>query len=710
MKLPKKARSASALFTLVICFAGFVFLANSFAPAESVEESTTKLVCELLAEHHISHPVIGDEVSAKVFHEFIDGLDSQKQYFYKSDIDELKKQELKLDDYLKGGDVKFAFDAFNLYKERVKERVDVAMVLINENHDFTVDEFLITDGDELEWATSKAELNERWRKRIKFDILNLKLANEKNEKSNETEADEEKKKPVYDPVERLTKRYERLYSNLAQTQDFEVFEMYIGALTHSLDPHTSYMSPQTLEDFQIQMSLKLTGIGASLRSEDGLTVIHRIIPGGAADKDGRLEAGDVIVRVGQEGQAEDQFEDIREMKLSRVVRFIRGPADTEVQLEVQKGKTDDIVHYTLVRKEVELKEDAVQGEIIDLETRVENGKGRVGVIKIPSFYHDFSRNDNNDVNVRSTARDVLQVLIDFQEETQKSGKELDGIIIDLRDNGGGALSEAIDVSGLFIEDGPVVQVKSKEGRVSVQSDDNNAVAYRGPLVVVCNRLSASASEIFAGVIKDYKRGIIVGDETTHGKGTVQHVMPVQKSTFGFPVGKPNGALKLTINQFYRVNGESTQNRGVESDVTLPSILDHGELGEKYLDNALAFDEIEVAEHDNFGLVLPDIVTMLQKRSAQRISQNDGFNKDLRQIARYEERKNRKKVTLNEAALRKDRQEDLEEESLEEKIVKAAQDDENGPLFPDEHYNNEVLNISTDYINVLRSKAKQTVSK
>ncbi|MCA9042047.1 MAG: carboxy terminal-processing peptidase [Planctomycetaceae bacterium] len=708
MKLPKKARSASALLTVVICFVGYIFLADKFAPAESVEESTTKLIGELLTEHHISHPHIDDEVSAKVFAEYIKSLDSQKQYFYKNDIDLFKKQELQLDDHLKTGDVRFAFDVFNLYKKRVQERVDVALQLIKQEHDFTVDEYLITDGDDLEWATSKAELDDRWRKRIKFDILNLKLANEKNEKSNETEQDEEKKKPIHDPIERLSKRYERLYSNLNQTKDFEVFEMYIGALTHSLDPHTSYMSPQTLEDFQIQMSLKLTGIGASLRSEDGLTIVHRIIPGGAADKDGRLEAGDIILRVGQEGQTEDQFEDIREMKLSHVVRFIRGPADTEVQLEIQKGKTDEIVLYKMIRKEVELSEDAVQGEIIDLKDRVPNGKGRIGVIKIPSFYHDFSRNANNDINVRSTARDVLQVLIDFQEETKKSG-DLDGIVIDLRDNGGGALSEAIDVSGLFIEDGPVVQVKNKDGEVSVQDDENEAIAYRGPLVVICNRLSASASEIFAGVIKDYKRGLIIGDESTHGKGTVQHVMPVQKSTFGIPVGKANGALKLTINQFYRVNGESTQNRGVESDVTLPSILDHGELGEEYLENALAFDKIDEAKHDDFGLVTQDIIAMLQKRSAQRISQDDGFKNDLRQITRYEERKNRKKVTLNEAALRKERQDDMEEDDIASAVI-GRNNDEEGPLFPDEYYNNEVLGITSDYIDLLRTQARQTVSK
>ncbi|MEZ6049000.1 MAG: carboxy terminal-processing peptidase [Planctomycetaceae bacterium] len=637
MKLSNKTRPASALLIIIISFVGFTFLADKLAPAESIEESTTKLICELLAEHHISHPVINDEVATKIFDEYIKSLDSQKQYFYQSDIAEFEKQKASLDDQLKSGDVQFAFNVFNVYKERVKERVGIALQQIKEPHDFTVDEYLITDGDELKWATSKQELDDRWRKRIKFDILNLKLANEKNEKSNEQEADEEKKKPIHDPIDRLTKRYERLESNLLQTQDFEVFEMYIGALTHSLDPHTSYMSPQTLEDFQIQMSLKLTGIGASLRSEDGLTIIHRIIPGGAAYKDGRLEEGDVILRVGQEGQAEDQFEDIREMKLSRVVRFIRGPADTEVQLEVQKAKTDEIVLYTLTRKEVELKEDAVRGEIINLNERVPNAKGRLGVIRIPSFYHDFSRNANSNGNLRSTSNDVLQVLKEFQEDGRKNGP-IDGIVIDLRDNGGGALSEAIDVSGLFIDDGPVVQVKNKEGEVSVQDDENVGVAYRGPLVVICNRLSASASEILPELLKTITAVSLWVMKRPTEKEPCSRSMNVQRSTFGFPVGKPNGALKLTMSQFYRVNGESTQNRGVESDVTLPSILDHGELGEKYLENALAFDQIEEAGHDNFGLVSPDIVTMLQKRSSQRVAQDEGFGKDLRQISRYEERK------------------------------------------------------------------------
>lgn len=322
------------------------------------------------------------------------------------------------------------------------------------------------------------------------------------------------------------------------------------------------------------------------------------------------------------------------------------------------------------------------------------------MINIPSFYRDFRGAQNGVEDFKSTARDVLKVLYDFRD-----AGGVDGIIIDLRTNGGGALSEAIEVSGLFIDEGPVVQVKEQNGKIKSHDDNDAGAAYTGPLVVICNRLSASASEIFAGVIKDYGRGIVVGDTTTHGKGTVQSVMPVSRQLFQFLNPQDRGAVKLTINQFYRVNGDSTQNQGVRSDVVLPSMIDHMDLGESFLDNALAFDKVPPAHFAALGMVTPDMVTRLQQTSKKRISANKDFAELQHDITKYLERKNRKVISLNEEVLRKERDADKKADEVDEKVADPEADGEapnpDGPVFPDNFYNNEVLSISLDYISLLK---------
>jgi carboxyl-terminal processing protease len=351
------------------------------------------------------------------------------------------------------------------------------------------------------------------------------------------------------------------------------------------------MSERTVKDFTINMSLSLEGIGASLQSDDGYTIVKEIIPGGAAAKDGRLKKEDKVLAV---GQAEGEMVDIINMKLTNVVQLIRGAPGTKVRLLVKSTNGEEKV-LELIRAKIELDAGAVKGEVINSTDRI-GRPGKVGIVRIPSFYRDFSGAQNGKEDFRSTAVDVQKVLNDFR----KQGVE--AVVVDLRYNGGGALSEAIEVSGLFIDYGPVVQIKQPNGKVSAHDDEVKGVAWDGPLVVICNRMSASASEIFAGVIKDYQRGVIIGDSTTHGKGTVQNVMPVTRSFFQFNKQPDRGALKLTIQQFYRVNGDSTQNRGVRSDVVLPSILDHRDLGESSLDNALPFDHIPPARFAPSGFV------------------------------------------------------------------------------------------------------------
>lgn len=677
LKCPSKA-ACTSVTVAVLLVATTIFAQQLGRPTED-DSTTARLVCSMISRYHIKHGEIDDSVAPRLLDRFLEMLDPQKLYFMQEDIDRFSQSKMQLDDLVKAGDVNFAYDVFDQYRRRFDHRIEYVHKLIDMKHDFTVDESLNTDTDAIPWASTEEELNERWRRRVKFDILNRTL-------DKEEEEDEVRK--------RLHTRYNTLLRSIHDTESSEVLEMFLSALTHCFDPHSSYMSPQTLEEFRIQMRLSLDGIGAALRSEDGSTFIASIVKGGAASKDGRLEVGDQITAVAQEV---GDFVDIVEMKLSKVVRLIRGKRGSKVRLQVSKAGTNESVVYEMVRQKIELSESAVRGEIIDTTDRL-GRKARIGVINIPSFYRDFTGAEQGLEDFRSTARDLQNVLVDFR----RNGS-VDGIIIDLRYNGGGALSEAIEVTGLFIDQGPVVQVKEPGSKVKTYSDDIEG-AFNEPLVVICNRMSASASEIFAGAIKDYGRGIVIGDMTTHGKGTVQNVMPVSPQMFQFFNRKDRGALKLTINQFYRVNGDSTQNLGVKSDIVLPSLLDHMDIGESSLDNALAFDQIAAADHNALAYVNTDVISRLKKQSLARISENEDFKKIQENIAEYVERKNRKSIPLNAETLRAEREED--EKASKDNSEDAAEDgdDENGPVLPASAYNDEVLNIAIDYVELLRGAA------
>jgi carboxyl-terminal processing protease len=467
------------------------------------------------------------------------------------------------------------------------------------------------------------------------------------------------------------------------------------------------MSPQSWEDFEIDLKLSLDGIGASLRSDDGYTIVHQIVPNGAADKDGRLKAGDRITGVGQvdpKSGERTEIVDIYEMKLSEVVRMIRGERDTKVVLRVQPKDSTETKTYDITRAKIELTTYETKGEIIDASERL-GRPGKVGVIHLPSFYRDFAGAQGGVEGFKSAAADMAVYLNEFRKQG------VDAVIVDMRTNTGGALSEAIEVTGHFIDQGPVVQVRESEASdARVLEDELPGTLWNGPLVLICNRMSASASEIFAGAIKDYHRGIIVGDTTTHGKGTVQNLMDVSPNQmFRLLRGTDRGKLKLTIQQFYRVNGDSTQNHGVRSDIVLPSLLDHAELGEAYLEHALPFHTIAAARFVANSLVTPEIISALQQRSEKRIAADPEFQKLTRAIDRYVERKERDSVTLNEAELRKEREkdevvkeaEDSEGTGVEEED--AAAPDPNGPIFKKSAYNDEVLNITLDYVQTLHNR-------
>ena len=648
---------------------------------------TAQIVASMVSNKHINHPEINDALSEKLINRYIEIWDPQKLYFLQSDIDEFMQEKDSLDDKILKGDVEFAAIVFERFRSRMDTRAAQIEPLIDIEHDFTVVEEMIRDAKEIPWAADEAELNERWRKRIKFDLLMLKM--------DDTDLAEAR--------QRLHKRYHTNQVFLDQTESHEVLELYLSSMTHCLDPHSTYMSPQTLEDFRIDMELKLDGIGARLKYDDGYTLVEEVILGGAAGEDGRLAKGDKIIGVSHD--ASGNFVDVVEMKLTKVVDMIRGKKGTRVQLKVLKPKEADEEEsagierrtqvYELTRTEVKITEDEVKGKILESSEWIDGRKSKVGILRIPAFYRDF-RGASLGGNFKSTARDVKVVLDEFNKQ------DVQVLIVDLRWNGGGALQEAIEVSGLFIPKGSIVQVKEPDTGVQAFDDEDPDMYWKRPMIVVCNRFSASASEIFAGAIKDYRRGIVVGDRTTHGKGTVQNVVDVANRASLLST-QERGALKLTISKFYRVNGDSTQTKGVTSDIILPSLLNVREIGEDSLDNALAFDRITRASYSPFSAQVTDtIVSQLQKDSETRLVADKDFTQINHLIAKYLERKNDKTISLNEGVLRAEEEELKQEQKEEEEAVKQANGGDKTDIFPNDFYNKELVNISIDYLELLRS--------
>lgn len=667
------SRAASTLTLVAMCLAATALLAQQIAGPKPEFTTVTKLVSGMIEKEHLARFKINDMIAGRTVDHYIKELDPQKLYFQQSDIDEFNQVRTTLDDTVKQGNTDWAYSTFQRYLQRLDERIVIAEQLVDAPHDFTIKETMAYDAKELKWAQDEAEMTDRWRKRIKYDLLLFRL----------------EKTPEADAKEKLHKRYRNIKKTMHQMESQDILEIFLSSLAASFDPHSSYMQPRSEADFRIVMKLSLDGIGAALKSEDGYTIVAQIVKGGAAARDGRLKVKDRIVGVGQKAE---EITDVVDMKLSNVVDLIRGERGTKVFLRVMADGSTETKIYELTRDKVELKEQEVKGEIIDVSTRIPGTRGRVGVIHVPSFYRDFQGQESGLEDFKSTTRDVKAVLRDFN----KAGG-VDAIVIDLRYNGGGALTEAIELSGLFIEDGPVVQVKDQRENVRHLDDEDPRIDFGGPLIVVCNRLAASASEIFAGVIRDYERGIVVGDTTTHGKGTVQSVMPVGKKLFDLGNSPDRGALKLTINQFYRVNGDSTQKLGVPSDVVLPSLLDHMDLGEASLDNVMAFDRVPPAEHKNYGRVSPATVSLLRERSRARVAVTKEFNEINDNIAKYLSRKKRKAISLNEEELKQER---LEEEEKTKKDADETGEKADGPIFPSEAYNNELLAIALDYVSAL----------
>lgn len=652
------------------------------------DRNVTLSVMSLMRSEHLSRHDLDDEIAQRLLKGFIKSLDPMKLYFYQSDVDEFLTQQEQLDDQIGKGDTLFSYHVFNVLMDRIDERVKTIEELLAMEHDFSVDEEMVTDPDLYQHPISPEEARERWRKRIKYDLLVLRA-----DRAAPKPSDRANGRPPAvdeDPRVRLTRRYRSFAKRMRQTEHDELLEMYLTSLTTAYDPHSSYMSAGTLENFDIMMRLNLEGIGAALMVEDGYTVVSKVIPGGAADRDGRLKAGDRITGVAQ-GET-GALVDVVDMKLSDAVDLIRGKRGTLVRLEVVPvGQTDRQI-YNITRDEVKLADSEAQSAI--LEETCDGRTYRLGVITLPSFYMDMAGAKRGTPDFKSTTRDVARLLEDFR------AKEVDCVLIDLRNNGGGSLTEAISLTGLFINEGPVVQVKDKNDRRQHYDDLEEGAAWDGPLVVLANRFSASASEIFAGAIQDYRRGIIVGDKSTHGKGTVQSLLDLGQALFRNPNSPKLGALKLTIQQFYRPNGDSTQNRGVLSDVELPSLTNVLEgISESDLDYALDFEHIDAVEYEKEDLVNPTIVDRLADHSRTRRQQDEGFQRVERQIDRYKEQKAKKSVTLNEEQFLAERAE-LNAESEEEKQLQEV-DEGNSKAFDTKNfYNREAINIALDYLQAI----------
>ncbi|MEM9187184.1 MAG: carboxy terminal-processing peptidase [Planctomycetota bacterium] len=676
-----------AVLVAAVTLAGYrAASARPTKPSENARRITLG-VRMLIEQGHVSQQRINDQMSERCLNKFLETLDPWKLYFYQSDVDEFRRNRFNLDDMLKRDDVSFAYTVFSRFLARVDERVATALAQVDAPHDFTDDESMIRDRDATTYPRTPEEAVERWRKRVKYDLLIF--------KSEEMDDEEAKTK--------LRKRYSGVGKRWRQTNDDDLLELFLTSMALGFDPHSTYMSPSTLDDFNLNLRLELDGIGASLSSEDGYTEVREVIAGGAADGDGRLKVGDQIIGVGQ-GTA-GPIEDIIDMRLRDVVKLIRGKRGTIVRLQVKPvDSPKESVVYQITRAQVKLKSQEARSVVVPWGTKPNGQPYRLGVINLPGFYADMEGARNGDPNYKSCARDVRRLLNQFNRmNADPEQPDVDAVVMDLRFNGGGSLQDVIEMTGMFIDQGPVVQVKGPDGQAFPRIDPEPGIVWSGPLVVMTNMFSASASEIFAGAIQDYGRGVVIGDRSTHGKGTVQQVFDLGRTIFSQVRAPKLGAFKLTIQQFYRPDGDSTQNRGVVADVTIPALTGHLEgIAEADLDYPLAFDQVRRLEHDRFGMISLAIAAQLQANSDQRVTQSEDFQKDTKRIQLYEEQKDDPTITLNlEQYLAEQEQLDTDKEKKEigEKIS-----DSDRPVFDTEsHYNQEALAITIDYLRLLKEK-------
>ncbi|MEJ2415723.1 MAG: carboxy terminal-processing peptidase [Exilibacterium sp.] len=594
------------------------------------QAQTTVEIVEKLADRHYRNQPLNDELSSRYLDQFLDNLDPSKSYFLASDVKEFDKYRFEFDDLLRAGKLEKTFGIFHRYRERVVGRLESIINLLEKDKldfNFEAEETLSIDREKAMWPANQIAADELWRKRLKSAALNLKLAGKNKQETEKV----------------LKRRYQNQLKRVLQQDNADVFEAMINSFTLLYDPHSNYFSPRSLENFNINMSLSLEGIGAVLQTEDEYTKVVSLVAAGPADKQGELNPADKITAVGQGDEGE--MVDVIGWRLDEVVQLIRGPKNTVVRLEVipATGANNETKTIRINRGKVKLEEQAAKKSVFELTDGQEVYK--LGVIDIPAFYIDFDAYRNRDPNYKSTTRDVYRLLNELAKEN------VDGVILDLRNNGGGSLQEATTLTDLFIDQGPVVQIRQTNKTISRHHRSRSRAKYRGPLVVLTNRLSASATEIFAGAIQDYNRGLVIGSQT-FGKGTVQSLTPVHE-----------GQLKITESKFYRVSGESTQHRGVVPDISFPALVDTEEVGESTYDNALPWDQIHAvphAEYFNLGSLLPGLI----KAHKQRVKNDPDYIFMLDQLHLMEtSRNNDDTISLNEKT-RKKEQDELELKALQ----------------------------------------------
>ena len=647
-------------------------------------------IVELLKRHHYNKPPLNDERSEKIYQGYLKMLDPSRSFFTAADIAEFDPWRTRFDDLLKNGDLQPGFAIYKRHLERLQSRLTFTLSLLEQGvdtFDFSVDETLLIDREDAPWATNIAELEDLWRKQVKDDVLRLKIAGKE-------------PKAIQDL---LIKRYKNQQARLKQTRGEDVFQAYINAFAMSYDPHTTYLSPDNAENFDINMSLSLEGIGAVLQSDNEFVKVVRLVPAGPAEKSKQIAPADKIIGV---AQGSKEMVDVIGWRLDEVVKLIRGPKGSQVRLEVipasnaPNDQTSKVVAIT--REAVKLEEQAAKKTILNLTH--ENRDYKLGVIEIPAFYLDFKAFRAGDPNYKSTTRDVKRLLTELEKE------KVDGVVIDLRNNGGGSLQEATELTGLFIDQGPTVLVRNSDGRVDVLADENSGVYYKGPLAVLVNRLSASASEIFAGAMQDYHRALILGGQT-FGKGTVQSIQPLN-----------HGELKLTLAKFYRVSGQSTQNQGVIPDIKYPDVMDTKEIGESALPEALPWDSIKPAIRPELDPIKP-FLAELQSRFEARTAQNPDFTFARERLQLAQKLMAENTVSLNEST-RRAQQADIEAQQLaientrrlakgEEPLNKLKEEDEDElPVEEektkpeDDAYLAETGRILLDYLGLNTRVAKQ----
>jgi carboxyl-terminal processing protease len=623
------------------------------------ETQAAHLASEFLTHYHYKAAPLDDAMSGKIFDRYLKSLDPEKVFFVQSDIDQFASARTRFDDAITNEDLHIPFIIFNLYEQRVAERFNYARGLLKQGFDFTQKEGYQYIRDKAPWPKSEDEIRDLWRKRVKNDWLRLKLAG-KDDKS---------------IVATLEKRYDNYLTRAHKIKSEDAFQIFLNAYALSTDPHTNYLGPRASEDFDIAMKLSLVGIGAVLQERDEYTTIRELVAGGPAALSGKLKVGDRIVGVGQGEHG--AMTEVMGWRIDDTVALIRGATDSTVVLDIlpeEAGTDGKHKLISLVRKKINLEQQAAKESVI--EVKEGNIVRHVGVISLPTFYQDFAAHQRGDKDFRSATRDVSRLL------TQLKKEKVDSVLVDLRNNGGGSLDEAVELTGLFIKKGPVVQERNAQGQVRVESDTNGTPAWDGPLGVLINRGSASASEIFAAAIQDYGRGLIIG-EPSFGKGTVQSIIDLDRVAHN---EQPKfGELKMTIAQFFRINGGTTQLRGVTPDISFPSSIDSEEFGESSYDNALPWTQIKPADYAPEG-DLTDLLPMLQARHESRVKSDQEFQYLQEDIAEFNALRKKNLISLNETERRAERDAQEAKTKAREKTRhagKGANDKEANNAPPDD---------------------------